>query len=110
MNNIVDQIFDQRAKNLPPEVLADIFARLAWIVADNGAEIGRVLRQWLDSDDYERIEVALHFNEFSLFSSREEMIRATDRISQRWPHLNAQCERVIGLWESVLSQLDSQNS
>ena len=104
MENIADHLFDHRVTNLPPEVLADVLARLVWVMDDNGEAIGRALRQWFDSNDPERIEIALCFDEFFLFESREEMIRVFSRVSLAFPEFCARCEEVLRLWDTQNSQ------
>jgi hypothetical protein len=47
MAQVAEFFFDNRAKNLPPSALAEVFDRLIWCFGDNGAEIGEIQQQWL---------------------------------------------------------------
>ena len=46
MENIADYLFARRARSLPPEGLAEVFARLIWTMDDNGDEIIEAMRRW----------------------------------------------------------------
>ena len=99
MSNIADIIFDRRAPNAQPEWIADILSRLVWLMADNGAEIHEAYRRWIQSDDLERISVALSDTEVFLFDSRDEMTKAFSDLGSRFPTLVPRCEEIIGDWD-----------
>ena len=99
MSNIADIIFDRRSPNAKPEWIADILSRLTWLMDDNGAEIHEAYRRWIESDDLERISVALSDREVFLFDSRDEMKKVFSDLGHRFPELVPRCEEIISDWD-----------
>ena len=61
--SVADFLFERRARNLAPDVLADVLDRLVWIMDDNGKQICAAVERWLRSSDRSRVEVALRMRE-----------------------------------------------
>ncbi len=89
----------RRAKNLPPNGLAEVLDRLLWCMDDNGLEILAVRGEWLAGDDIGKVRVALSMSEVFPFSTREEMTSVFDRLVARWPEVRPDCERIIENWD-----------
>jgi hypothetical protein len=89
---------------LPPEALAEVFDRLIWCLADNGAEIGAVREQWLDGDDPQRVEIALAMNETFPFNGGEAMASGLDRIARRWPMFAKRCAEIAASWQRTMAR------
>ena len=98
--DIMDFLIRNKAPGLGPAVLADLFDRMIWILSDNGSEIDRVRRKWLEGDDLEKVQVALEMNEAFLYDSRCELEKGLARIADRWPELRTRCDEILEHWKS----------
>lgn len=96
---MMEFLWQRRAKNLPPEGLAEIFDRLIWCMDDQGAELLRVRAKWLAGDDIEKARVALVMNEVFPGNTREVLVTLFDRLVSRWPELRPECERLLQAWD-----------
>ena len=99
MDSITESLFRRRAPSLVPGVLADLFSRLVWTMDDNGAEVVRIMQQWIESGDAERARVALAFDEGFLYPTRDEMVSAFNRVCARLPELRAACDVRLTAWD-----------
>ncbi|RLC19095.1 MAG: hypothetical protein DRI57_07605 [Deltaproteobacteria bacterium] len=61
--------------------------RLIRCLADNGEEMFRVRKDWLECDDPAKVEVALNMSETFPYDTYREMTRKFDKITDRWPRL-----------------------
>jgi len=95
---LAEHIFANRAAEAKPEWIADVLGRLVWITNDNGAEICRTLRSWLDSEQLEKVRIALAFDEVFLWETEAEMERVFGSICARFPGLVARCEAIRVSW------------
>jgi hypothetical protein len=91
----MDFLMSHRAPSLPPIALAEVFDRLIWCLADNGAALLQVRESWLRSEDRDRVEVALAMNETYPFTRFEDMRAALTRITSRWPDLEPRCAELL---------------
>src|SRR5262249_39168480 len=59
--NVADHLFDRSrgAARTWPKGFAEILELLIWAMDDNGAEILAAVERWLQSDDLDRVRVAL---------------------------------------------------
>lgn len=99
VENIAEMLFRRRASNLPPNALAEVFARLVWTMDDNGTEIFHTLRQWIESGDVERARIALAFDEGFLYGAFNETIEAFNRLCLRFPELRPACDKNLAAWD-----------
>ena len=61
---MMDLVIENSVPGLGPEVIADLFERLTWIFADNGAALHCIVRGWLDEgSDLRRLRIALAMDE-----------------------------------------------
>lgn len=104
---VMDFLFEHRVSALPPTALAEVFDRLVWCMDDNGEEIAQVRESWLRGEDPERIAIALAMPSLFPFRTREEMARAFERISVRWPHLASDCARILERWDEQAKRTPS---
>lgn len=100
MSDVMDFLVENRAPELKPAVLADIFDRLIWIVRDNGEEISKVRKLWLEGNDPLRAEIALLMSEVFPYSSRSELRSKLAELSIRWPKLQQLCDRLLSDWDN----------
>lgn len=91
ISEILEGLFAYRAPALPPEALAEVYCRLIWCFSDNGAEVTKMQRRWMQGSDFEKVKIALCMDEVVPFTSREEMDVVLNRICQQWPELAAKC-------------------
>lgn len=101
MKNVMDYIVDNRVENLPADAISEVFDRLVWCFADNGAALQEVRREWLQSDDKYRVEVALRIGEVFPYKEEREMESAFARILSRWPDLIARCNDWRDQWKKT---------
>ena len=80
-----------RVSNLPAEALADVFDRLIWCFADNGHAICAVRREWLQSADEYKVDIALSMNEVFPFPTRVQMEEHLHRVVLQFPRLRDKC-------------------
>ncbi|WP_144395617.1 hypothetical protein [Pleionea sediminis] len=92
---IMESLFESRAPNLPADGLAEVFDRLIWCLADNGAEICKVKEKWLESDSFDRCSIALHMNETFPYETIEEMKSSFDKIVSKWPQFSDKCDEIL---------------
>lgn len=95
MRTVLEYLYDVRARNLPPVALAEVFDKLIWCTADNGAEILRVAEDWLKGNNREKVQIALTMSEVFPFGSLEEMEQELGAVAQRWPEFSARCQELI---------------
>jgi hypothetical protein len=99
---MMDLIVENSAPGLGPEVIADVFDRLIWLLADNGAVLIRIVRGWLDEgSDLRRLRVALAMDEVFFYDRRSEMQDAFLRLTSRYPELDAACKRTLAAWDAA---------
>ena len=91
---VMDTLFVHRAGALPSQALADVFDQLIWCLDDNGAALMRVREDWLQSDDLDRVDVALAMDESFPFADLTTMDEVFARISAKWPHLSQRCNSI----------------
>ncbi len=75
-----------------PKGLAEILEQLVWATDDNGSEIMRTVERWLQSDDLERVRVAVEVQDVFPFRHRAEMDAALSVVKARWPELAERCD------------------
>jgi hypothetical protein len=95
--NIADEIFDRcrTAARSWPKGIAEQFALLIWSTDDNGSEIMAALKRWLQSDDLDRIRVAVEGVGVFPFRHRAEMEAVLAVVKKRWPDLTGKCDQLI---------------
>jgi hypothetical protein len=98
--SIAELIFQRRASSLSAKAMADVLSGLIWVLSDNGEEVIRTQREWLEhSNDPKRIEVALLMDDIFPYDSREKLVNVLSAIETRWPHLRDLCDDVIREWD-----------
>ena len=95
MLRTMDFLYSERVAGLPPSALAEIFDRMIWCLADQGATLLKVRESWLLSDEKERVEIALAMDETYPFNERAKMAAVFAQISDKWPDLAPRCEELL---------------
>jgi hypothetical protein len=98
LEDVTDYLFANRAKGLPPRGLAEVFDRLIWCLSDNGVQVLKIQREWLSSQDVEKVKIALEMNEAFPFESQDQMNHVLASISAKWPELKAKCDQIAARW------------
>jgi hypothetical protein len=98
LKDITDFLFANRVKDLPPRGLAEVFDRLIWCLSDNGQEILKIQREWLSSQDVERVKIALEMKEAFPFENPNQMNQVLKSISANWPELRVKCDETAARW------------
>ena len=109
MSNITISVFmsylvENRARNLPPDALAEVFDRLIWCMSDNGEEISNERRNWLSGDDLFKVEIALAMKETFPCNTRDEMLSKIESIIRKWPGLQNRCNMILSEWDKQLKK------
>jgi hypothetical protein len=94
--DLADLLFERcrEAARRWPKGLAEILELLIWATDDNGSEIMRAVERWLQSDDLERVRVAVEVQDVLPFRHRAEMEAVLAVVKSRWPELVRQCEHL----------------
>jgi hypothetical protein len=100
---MMEFLYKRRAPNLPPSALADVFGILVWSMDDRGLELLTVQRNWLESGERDKVEIALAMKEVFPCKTREEMIELFAKITRRWPDLNDTCQAILEQWDRQMS-------
>lgn len=95
---LAELIFEKRVTSGQPEWFADLFGRLMWLTADNGAEICGTLGCWLDGLDVEKVRIALAFDECFLWDSTSEMDQRLANVLSRFPGEAPRCKAARDRW------------
>lgn len=94
-SDLAEQLYNRKAPGYPLEDFADILSRLIWALDDNGAELLAARQRWIESDDQDKVELALRMDEVYPYATLSEMVDSLSRISKRWPHLKHLCDELI---------------
>ena len=94
IDNIAEYLFSRRAKNLPPNALAEVFDRLIWCMDDNGKEICEAIKEWLEGNNSEKIEIALYMESVSPYPTYKEMDITLKHISKKYPQFQEKCHEI----------------
>jgi hypothetical protein len=74
--------------------MAEILELLVWATDDNGTEVMAAVERWLQSDDRDRVRVAVELDGVFPFRHRAEMDAALAVVKARWPELAEPCDRL----------------
>lgn len=100
IETIMNYLLENSAPNLRPDALAEIFDRLIWCLNDNGTELLKTRDNWLATDDYNKVSIALCMKETFPYNNKEDMITNFNRIKKHWPSLSEQCDEIIREWNT----------
>ncbi|MCA0354312.1 MAG: hypothetical protein LCH85_20155 [Chloroflexi bacterium] len=99
IEKVMEYLFTRIPNSLPPELFAGLLEQLAWLMDDNGKDIYQVIDGWLNSDDKEKVKIALAITDVLLLESDEAYHTTVARIVERWPELEPMCIKFQQLWE-----------
>ncbi|WP_221323230.1 hypothetical protein [Actinoplanes sp. L3-i22] len=98
VEDVSNFLVDRRLPDLPPEALAEVFAKLSWDL-DDDANVVPVLRRWLRGDDEYRVAVALWVEDVFPADSRAEIVSLMAGIAARFPALVERADYWIRAWD-----------
>jgi hypothetical protein len=101
VSDVFEYLYANRAQGLPPRSLATVFDHLIWCFSDNGEQILQVQREWLSSQDLEKVKIALEMREALPFDNLDEMQCTLKSISEKWPELRSKCDEVTEHWRTT---------
>ncbi len=95
--NIAVEFFDRcrTSARAWPKRIAEQLALLVWSTDDNGSEIMTAIERWLQSDDIDRVRVAVEGLGVFPFRHRGEMDAVLALVKARWPDLAEKCDRLV---------------
>ncbi|MCA0354315.1 MAG: hypothetical protein LCH85_20170 [Chloroflexi bacterium] len=94
----IEYLFIRLTKKVSPEYFAAEVEALIWLMdAQGGADIYRVMREWLYSDEIEKVKAALAICQAALIDSDEACHAAVAQIVGRWPELKPNCIEFLQL-------------
>ncbi|XSG74414.1 hypothetical protein ACP8Y2_19765 [Herpetosiphon llansteffanensis] len=98
IDRAIEYLFIRLTKKVPPEHFAAEMEGLIWLMdAQGGADIYRVMREWLYSDQIEKVRAALAITQTVLLDSDEACQTAVAQIVSRWPELKPNCIEFLQL-------------
>jgi hypothetical protein len=94
-SNLAQRLYRAIPVDCPWEVVADFFRILVWNTADNGLDVCRTARRWLETnDDLRRIRVALHIGAYpGTFST--DLARVLERVATSHPEVAGRCRDLM---------------
>lgn len=98
IETIMNYLLENKAPNLSPNALAEIFDRLIWCLNDNGKALLKVRNKWLNSEDYNKVAIALSMKETFPYNNKEDRTNNFNRIKSRWPSLSEKCDEIMQAW------------
>jgi|GEM_PF-1346052 len=99
MDVAIEYLLGRLAKDTPTESFSGLLLQLTWLMDDQGADIHRIMRNWLDADQIEKVKVALAIDEVFLLESDAEYQASITRIVNRWPELEPMCRKFYQRWD-----------
>lgn len=99
MDVAIEYLLGRLAKDTPTESFSGLLLQLAWLMDDQGADIHRIMRSWLDADQIEKVKVALAIDEVFLLESDAEYQASINQIVNRWPELEPMCRKFYQRWD-----------
>ena len=99
VEEMMEFLFQRRARALPPHALAQVFDILSWSMDNGGQEILDARHKWLQSGNREKVEIILAMNDCYPCKTREEMVELFREITTRWPSLKDVCQAILEQWD-----------
>ncbi|MFD3166311.1 hypothetical protein [Herpetosiphon sp. NSE202] len=89
----LEYILSRLSPHTPPVFFAEIIDQLSWLVDDQSVNMYRIMRDWLHSDNKEKVKIALSTAEAFFIGSDADDQAAVARIVDRWPDLAPLCNK-----------------
>ncbi|MCA0354314.1 MAG: hypothetical protein LCH85_20165 [Chloroflexi bacterium] len=99
LDEVLEYLLSRLSPYTPPSLFSEKLQCLSWIMDDDGSDIYRVMREWLNADEIEKVKVALSIEEVLLLTSDEAYQTTVTRIVGRWPELEPMCYEFQQIWE-----------
>ena len=91
-----DRLFGEIPRQVPYEVVCDLFDLLAWRTDDNGASMTRTTDEWLrEGKDVRKLRIALGLEVFP-FLDKAEMHEVLSRLAETHSVIAYRCHELIG--------------
>ncbi|GAA5531303.1 hypothetical protein [Herpetosiphon gulosus] len=75
----------------PPAFFAEIIDQLSWLIDEKRVNMYQIMRDWLNSDDKEKVKIALTTTEAFFIQSDATDLATVTQIIARWPELAPLC-------------------
>ena len=93
--NIAERLYSEIPRNVPFELVAELFDLLAWQTEDNGSEIARTAERWLrECSDTRKLLISLNLDIFP-FVDPQEMETVLSRVASSKPRVAMHCKKLI---------------
>lgn len=93
--NLAERLYSEVPRNVPFELVAELFNLLAWQAEDNGSEIARTAERWLrESSDTRKLLIAINLDIFP-FAGPKEMEAVLSRVASSKPLVAIYCKKLI---------------
>lgn len=89
----LEYLLSRLSPHTPPVFFAEIIDQLSWLVDEQSVNMYRIMRDWLHSDDKEKVKIALSTTEAFFIGSDADDQAAVARIVDRWPDLAPLCNK-----------------
>lgn len=104
IEQVMEFIVKNKAANSELRWYAEIFDRLIWLLNDNGTELLKVRTKWLESEEYEKVVIALEMGETFPYNNRQEMESRFSTIKEKWPELSERCNQLLEDWDKQFNK------
>lgn len=99
LNEALEYLLSRLSPHTPLFFFAEIIQQLSWLVDEPRVSMYRIMREWLNADEIEKVKVALSIEEVLLLNSDEAYQTTVARIVSRWPELEPMCYEFQQMWE-----------
>lgn len=66
LDEVLEYLLSRLSPYTSPSLFSETLQCLSWIMDDDGSDIYRVMREWLNADEIEKVKVALSIEEVLL--------------------------------------------
>ena len=91
VDEALSYLVSRLSPHTPPVFFAEIIDQLCWLVDEQRVSLYQIMRDWLHSEEKEKVKIALTTTEAFFVESNEADRAAVARIIERWPDLAPLC-------------------
>ncbi|WP_110514292.1 hypothetical protein [Herpetosiphon llansteffanensis] len=93
LDEALEYVLSRLSPHTPPVFFAEIIDQLTWLVDEKRVSMYRIMRDWLHSDNKEKVKIALSTTEAFAVPSDAASHAIINRIIERWPDLALLCNK-----------------
>ncbi|MBM7846586.1 hypothetical protein [Herpetosiphon giganteus] len=93
LDEVLEYLLSRLSPHTPPIFFAEIIDQLSWLVDEQRVSMHQIMRDWLNSNDKEKVKIALSTAEAFFIQSDAADLATVTRIIERWPDLAPLCNK-----------------